>query len=93
MSELKIPTPLQLRAELHNLVCQDLLGPANGPHEEVEESNVHGRYIVGLLAPKWQSILPDLEDDLAAAAVATTRTAKPIPSFPKWPPCCPLPLA
>ena len=64
---LSIPSPLQLRAELHNLVCQDLLGPADGPHEEVEESNVRGRYIVGLLAPKGQSILPDQEDDLAAA--------------------------
>src|SRR5262245_24732420 len=64
------PSPLSLRAELHTLVERDLLGPADGPHEEIEERNVRGRYIAGLLAPRGQTIIPDLEDDLAAGGVA-----------------------
>jgi hypothetical protein len=56
---------MELRAELEEMVRRDLLGPAGGPHEEVDERNVRGRYIVGLLAPRGQSILPDEQDDLA----------------------------
>lgn len=59
------PTPLQLRAELEKKVRLDLLGPADGPHEEIEERNVRGRYIAGLLAPRGQSVIPDMEDNLA----------------------------
>lgn len=66
MSEiLKVPSPLQLRAKLDKLVRQDLLGPSDGEHEEINEANVRGRYIVGLLAPKGQSIIPDDDDPLA----------------------------
>jgi len=65
MTELKTPSPLQLRAELDRLMRQDLLGPAGGEREEIAEANVRGRYIVGLLAPKGQSILPDDEEPLA----------------------------
>jgi hypothetical protein len=57
------PTALQLRAELEHLALNDLLGPAGGPTEIVEEQNVRGRYIVGLLAPKGQTALPDDDDD------------------------------
>lgn len=62
------PTPLQLRAELEAMVRRDLLGPAGGPEEEVDERNVRGRYILGLLAPRGQSILPDDQDDLPAGS-------------------------
>lgn len=61
----KIPTPLQLRNKLDELVRQDLLGPAGGEREEIDERNVRGRYVVGMLAPKGQSIIPDDEDPLA----------------------------
>lgn len=62
---LATPSPLELRAELDKLVRQDLLGPAGGEHEEVEESSVRGRYIVGLLAPKGQTLPPDEEEPVA----------------------------
>ena len=64
MSEmLKVPSPLELRIELEQMVRKDLLGPAGGPHEEIDERNVRGRYIVGLLAPRGQSILSDEPSD------------------------------
>ena len=59
------PTPLELRAMLEEMVCNDLLGPAGGPEEVIDERNVRDRYIVGRLAPRGQSILPDEQDDLA----------------------------
>ncbi len=90
MTELKTPSPLQLRAELDQLMRQDLLGPAGGDHEEIAEANVRGRYIVGLLAPKGQSILPDDEEPLAVdgagdgqdgkADTAVPQTASMLPS-------------
>jgi hypothetical protein len=51
--------PLQVGAELERMVRFDLLGPAGGPEEEVDERAVRGRYILGLLAPRGQTILPD----------------------------------
>ena len=92
MSTLKetIPSPLQLRAELDKLVRQDLLGPAGGEREEIEERNVRGRYVVGMLAPKGQSVIPDDEDPLAVdgtsdgqdgqADTAVPQTASMLPS-------------
>jgi hypothetical protein len=72
------------------LVRQDLLGPADGEHEEIHEANVRGRYIVGLLAPKGQSIIPDDDDHLAVdgssdgqdgkADTAVPQTASMLPS-------------
>ncbi len=88
--ELKSPTPLHLRAELDKLVRQDLLGPAGGEREELAEANVRGRYVVGLLAPKGQSVIPDDEDPLAVdgsgdgqdgkADTAVPQTASMLPS-------------
>ena len=48
-----------LRDEFNKLVVADLLGPASGPAELIDERNVRGRYIVGLLAPQGQSALPE----------------------------------
>ena len=45
-------SPLELRTEPHKMVLADLLGPAGGEEETVEEATVHSRYVVGLLAPK-----------------------------------------
>jgi hypothetical protein len=53
MSQLEnIKTPLDLRTELHKMVVADLLGPAGGKDETVDEQNVRSRYMVGLLVPK-----------------------------------------
>ena len=39
------PTPLDLRTQLHQMVLADLLGPAGGLTEEMEEDTVRTRYI------------------------------------------------
>ena len=45
------PPQHQLRAELEAMVIRDLLGPAQGPDEELIERSVRERYLVGILAP------------------------------------------
>ena len=58
-------TSIEMREQLQRLIEQELLGPADGPEEWLEESNVRGRYILGQLAPKDQSQALDEVDDLA----------------------------
>lgn len=65
------PSAAQLRAMLLDMVLNDLHGPAGGDQEIVEEEYVRGRYILGLLAPKGQSALPDEDDELAEAGEDT----------------------
>lgn len=50
---------------MHDTVVSDLLGPADGPNEEVVESSVRVRYLVGQLAPQDLVMEPDDQDDLA----------------------------
>src|SRR5437868_6464120 len=82
---LESPTPLELRAELENLVIRDLLGPAGGPDEIVDEGTVRGRYIVGMLAPRGQSLLPDPPDEQGELALGgadgseDSKSEEPIP--------------
>ena len=47
-------TPHAIRDELTEMVVNDLLGPAGGPSEELEqrEDRVTGRYLIGMLAPR-----------------------------------------
>ena len=73
-------SPIQLRAELEAMVRRDLLGPAGGPEEEVDERAVRGRYILGLLAPRGQTILPDDQDDLPAGGADTEQDGKADPA-------------
>jgi len=44
-------SPFQIRQELEEKVLKDLLGPAGGEYEEIDEGRVSDRYLVGLLAP------------------------------------------
>uniref|UniRef100_B8HYW1 Helicase domain protein n=1 Tax=Cyanothece sp. (strain PCC 7425 / ATCC 29141) TaxID=395961 RepID=B8HYW1_CYAP4 len=44
-------TPYQIRAKLEQAILNDLLGPAGGEYEELDEARVSDRYLVGLLAP------------------------------------------
>jgi len=62
---LQPPSPAALRDELEQLVLQDLLGPAGGPEEELDEGSVRDRYLVGMLAPRDQQIVPEELDELA----------------------------
>jgi hypothetical protein len=64
-SILQPPSAATLRDELERLVLQDLLGPAGGPEEEVDETNVRDRYLVGMLAPRDQQMAPEEMDALA----------------------------
>src|SRR5687768_7386069 len=82
MSQLEnTKTPLELRTELHKMVVADLLGPAGGADEIVDEQNVRSRYVVGLLAPKGQAIIPREEQD-EELAIAGTDTQDGKPSSP-----------
>lgn len=51
-----MPTPFEMRAELVDLLNRDLLGPANGPEEELDpnDTRVSSRYLLGALAPGGQ---------------------------------------
>ena len=59
-------TPHGIRDELTNMVVSDLLGPAGGLDEELDqrEDHVYGRYLVGLLAPKAVKIQGEELDEL-----------------------------
>lgn len=65
-SVLKPISEYQLRAELETLVLKDLLGPAGGPEEELEEKG-RDRYLVGLLAPGRLQADPDPDEHLDTA--------------------------
>lgn len=71
------PTFLDLRTQLHQMVLADLLGPAGGPAEELDEDSVRSRYIVGLLAPRGQTAIPDEEDEQLAVGGTDTQDGKP----------------
>ena len=66
-SVLAAPTPAAIRDELTNMVIRDLLGPAGGPEEELNqfEDHVYGRYLVGMLAPQDSEIPGGELDELA----------------------------
>jgi hypothetical protein len=74
---LEKPTPLHLRTELEDMVLNDLLGPAGGPTEIVEEDVVRRRYILGMLGPKGQSVVPDEDDGLPVGGAGTDQDGKP----------------
>ena len=61
------PTPSDLRNELTDMVVRDLLGPAGGPDEELNqyEDHAYQRYLVGMLAPKDEEIDAGELDELA----------------------------
>jgi hypothetical protein len=61
--------PAQIRAELESALVRELLGPYHGPDEIIEERDVRSRYLVGMLAPKGQSALPEEMDGLAGGGV------------------------
>jgi len=84
------PSSREIREELRKAVLKDLLGPAAGPEEEVDERSVRERYLVGALAPKQQSFEPEVsapgdntgyppaaEDSLAIGGETETEDGKP----------------
>lgn len=74
---LQTPSPANLRDELEQLVLLDLLGPTGGPEEEIDESSVRDRYLVGLLAPSHQQIQPEEQEELALADASGAEDGSP----------------
>jgi hypothetical protein len=64
-----------LRDQLEHLVIADLLGPVGGPEEIVDERSVRGRYLVGMLAPRGSSGIP--EETTPIRAVLTVKMEPP----------------
>jgi hypothetical protein len=64
---LQAKSPAALRAELERLVVNDLLGPAGGPFEQVDETQIQERYLVGKLAPRSVAVPQEQSDELAVA--------------------------
>lgn len=60
-----VPTSVQLRAELEELVERELLGPRGGADEEVAETRVQDRYLVGMLSPRNRRLRANEMDVLA----------------------------
>ena len=59
--------PSAIRNELTDMVIRDLLGPAGGPDEELNQYEDHAfqRYLVGMLAPKASEVAGGELDELA----------------------------
>lgn len=64
---MRIAEPGAIREKLIEAVYKDLLGPAGGPEEEVTESSVRDRYLVGMLAPKRKILAPEEFDELGTS--------------------------
>ncbi len=60
-------SPHEIRDELNELVLADLLGPCDGKHEEVDETRVSDRYLLGMLAPRSQTVAMEEDEELANA--------------------------
>ena len=68
-----VPTPVQLRAELEDLVERELLGPRRGPEEEIVDGGVQDAYLVGMLAPRNRRLKAGEMDSLAADGAGTVE--------------------
>ena len=66
-----IPASRAIRAELEAMMFKDLLGPADGPTEEITEQTVRDRYLVGMLAPTRQNLDQEEFEELADGQTGT----------------------
>ena len=60
-------SPHEIRDELNQLVLADLLGPFDGDDEEVDETRVSDRYLLGMLSPRCQAVVREEDEELANA--------------------------
>nr|WP_268894220.1 DISARM system helicase DrmA [Hydrogenophaga sp. PBL-H3] len=67
LSTLTPHTPSSIRDELTEMVVRDLIGPAGGQDEELDqhEDHTYQRYLVGMLAPKGSEVSGGELDELA----------------------------
>jgi hypothetical protein len=82
-----LPTPNEaaIRAELLQLVRNDLLGPLGGDDEEFSGENPIDRYPLGRLAPRGDVIEPENHDELGEAATGEPADPDDEPSAPNVP--------
>src|SRR5437016_3606995 len=76
-----MPTYYEIRERLQQTVVTDMLGPAGGVGEELEE-RPRDRYLVGMLAPRSrrtndESYPADEAGELAVASTTNTEDGKP----------------
>ncbi len=77
-----IPSPTKIREDLEQMVLKDLLGPVEGPEEEIDEPSVRDRYLVGMLAPKRQELSPEEFDELPNGGSGSVEDGASEPSSP-----------
>src|SRR3954471_24746832 len=78
-------SPNQIRDLLQKAVLGDLLGPANGPEEVVDDGTVRDRYLIGRLGPQGQRWSQgamdfdpdDLDPDIDVAGAADDEESTP----------------
>lgn len=88
-------TPHAIRDELTEMVVKDLLGPAGGPNEELDqrEDRVTGRYLVGMLAPKSTTVEAEEQDTLGTDQTDDRKSVQPTLPRHLYPRFFPTPLA
>src|SRR5437763_9960508 len=59
------------------MVIRDLLGPAGGEDEEVQDDRVLERYLVGMLAPDRQQTVPEELDELSSGEEGSKEDGAP----------------
>ena len=69
-----------MRERLLQLIRMDLIGPVGGQHEDVEETRVSDRYLVGMLAPKNRWVKREEDDEFATGGGASTEEGVAEPS-------------
>lgn len=79
------PSQGEIRDELHRLMLADLLGPAGGEQEEVDERRVSERYLVGMLAPQHATADPERSDALAVEGQPQAEEGEAEPDAPPNP--------
>jgi hypothetical protein len=71
------PSARAICAELEQAVLRDLLGPAGGPEEEVNEDSIRDRYLVEVVAPLGRRLPPEQDDELAVTEARSPDEAQP----------------
>ena len=68
---------LEIREEIVARAVGDLLGPAGGREEEIAESNVRDRYLVGTLSPSGEELDAEEQDQLGDAGPTDDQDGRP----------------
>lgn len=61
------PSAYELRSRFEEMIVKELLGPAQGEEEEVEDRSLRDRYLVGVLAPQNSQQKSEQQEELAVA--------------------------